>query len=667
MTKVVLNDVTNLNSLTVINENFDKIETALQDKVLFRDNPVGEPNALITDLDANGKRIYNLPEPILESQAARLKDVQNAIAGASQANLIGFTPYSTIEATNVQAAIQEIVDEISGGGGGGYVDPTLGGATFANFTMDEFTSDGRVVFANTVPAGWNNKPGRMTVDFELVANNYFVANPNGHVAIVLRCDTDVIATAVKGTGAIFGALAGTLNAPDYNRSGLLETWANGIMPNDNYLFKDSWSSRNKLLEDGQRYRFIIESTRTQSGVYYVRYRIYAYENVTEAWKLNVDTGDVLDHNRWADFTKSGLAFGHVFPSNLVTWSINFSNIKVTWGPAQEAGADLSAKANKFGADVDGDLTFVGNSRRIRINNTGTSFPTWTAFQSQDSNDDTTVLAIPSGTAVNAGFLAANASNPTSARCVGIAMNGNTAYLEAFGIGGAPQPNLDIRLNVGGSSLVTFDVGQQTLRGNLTLGGDGRRIFVKNDGGYNTWGGIQSSTTNGSTSVLSIPNGTNTNAEFIASNASGMTTFGAIRMGMNTALANIETLGIGGASNPELAIKIGIGNEVVRFTSTGLKIANSNKNVGSNITNFGSTVGMGGSNCLGWSQGSNINYDLTYGPTGAISSGLEAISPGAFTAAQKTAIEYALRPVACHLSTLMYELWERRLLTFTNND
>jgi len=62
MSKIVLNDVTNLNALSVINDNFDKIKQELQNKVLYRDNPEGEPNALQDDVDANGNSIYNIQD-----------------------------------------------------------------------------------------------------------------------------------------------------------------------------------------------------------------------------------------------------------------------------------------------------------------------------------------------------------------------------------------------------------------------------------------------------------------------------------------------------------------------------------------------------------------------------------------------------------------------------
>lgn len=62
MSKIVLNDVTNLNTLSVINDNFDKLEQELQNKVLYRNNPEGEPNALQNDVDANGNSIYNVQD-----------------------------------------------------------------------------------------------------------------------------------------------------------------------------------------------------------------------------------------------------------------------------------------------------------------------------------------------------------------------------------------------------------------------------------------------------------------------------------------------------------------------------------------------------------------------------------------------------------------------------
>lgn len=66
MSKIVLTDVSSGFQLSKINENFQKIEDELNNKVLYRDAPTGEPNALENDLDANGKWILNVAGITLE-------------------------------------------------------------------------------------------------------------------------------------------------------------------------------------------------------------------------------------------------------------------------------------------------------------------------------------------------------------------------------------------------------------------------------------------------------------------------------------------------------------------------------------------------------------------------------------------------------------------------
>ena len=113
MSKVVLDNVTGGYALSVINDNFQKVEDALNNEVLYRDNVTGEPNAMSDDLDMNSKRLYNLPSPSLPSEAARLQDVQNAVAGSNVANLITVTPAGLVTATNVQLALEELSARIA--------------------------------------------------------------------------------------------------------------------------------------------------------------------------------------------------------------------------------------------------------------------------------------------------------------------------------------------------------------------------------------------------------------------------------------------------------------------------------------------------------------------------------------------------------------------------
>jgi hypothetical protein len=112
MSKITLSDTSGGFNISTINDNFQAIQDEFNDKVLYRDNPEGEPNTLETSVDANEQIIYNLPEPLLSSQAARLADITNAIAGGA-ANLISFTPYLTVVSTNVQSAIQDVIDKFT--------------------------------------------------------------------------------------------------------------------------------------------------------------------------------------------------------------------------------------------------------------------------------------------------------------------------------------------------------------------------------------------------------------------------------------------------------------------------------------------------------------------------------------------------------------------------
>lgn len=58
--KIVLNSVTNSQNISTINSNFAKIADALNLSVLYRINPVGEPNSLTQTVDANGQDLINV-------------------------------------------------------------------------------------------------------------------------------------------------------------------------------------------------------------------------------------------------------------------------------------------------------------------------------------------------------------------------------------------------------------------------------------------------------------------------------------------------------------------------------------------------------------------------------------------------------------------------------
>ena len=60
MAKITIDNIASgYASTTALNTNFDAIETELNSKVLYRNNPSGEPNSMENDLDMNSNDINN--------------------------------------------------------------------------------------------------------------------------------------------------------------------------------------------------------------------------------------------------------------------------------------------------------------------------------------------------------------------------------------------------------------------------------------------------------------------------------------------------------------------------------------------------------------------------------------------------------------------------------
>jgi len=86
MAKFTINDITSgYASTTAINNAFNDIETELNSKVLYRDNPSGEPNSMNNDLDMNDNDILN--------------------AGNISANAL------TVDGTDILASMQSIYND----------------------------------------------------------------------------------------------------------------------------------------------------------------------------------------------------------------------------------------------------------------------------------------------------------------------------------------------------------------------------------------------------------------------------------------------------------------------------------------------------------------------------------------------------------------------------
>lgn len=113
MSKVTVTTVTTGTNVSAINDNFSTLANAINNMVLARANPVGEPNQMMNLLDMNSNSIINLPSPVNNNDAARLVDVQAAISGLPTASMVPFSPYGTLTGTNVQSALQQEEDRVT--------------------------------------------------------------------------------------------------------------------------------------------------------------------------------------------------------------------------------------------------------------------------------------------------------------------------------------------------------------------------------------------------------------------------------------------------------------------------------------------------------------------------------------------------------------------------
>jgi len=163
--KITLDSIiSGFKSVTKLIANFDLIESELNDKVLYRDNPDGEPNQMNNDLDMNGNRITNLPtaasntDPVTYAQwisgstAAQFTGtIVNSQLGSDAAGSTFTVPEYTPGSSNLQVYLNGVLAPVST-----YTEPTSTTVLMntAPVSDDEYTFiiNSRQVDTATVPA-----------------------------------------------------------------------------------------------------------------------------------------------------------------------------------------------------------------------------------------------------------------------------------------------------------------------------------------------------------------------------------------------------------------------------------------------------------------------------------------------------------------------------------
>lgn len=121
MAKITLNPlVGSFASVTALNNLFQLIESEFNNKALYRDNPVGETNTMVSDLDMAFNNLLNLPAPVNDNDPVRLQDLLGLSTplGSASATLVTISDSgSYFTSDNAEGALQEL--------GAGKVDKTV--------------------------------------------------------------------------------------------------------------------------------------------------------------------------------------------------------------------------------------------------------------------------------------------------------------------------------------------------------------------------------------------------------------------------------------------------------------------------------------------------------------------------------------------------------------
>ena len=134
----------------------------------------------------------------------------------------------------------------------------------------------------------------------------------------------------------------------------------------------------------------------------------------------------------------------------------------------EGGADL----NGVNASLTGNLTFTGTGNRITGDFTNGTLANRVMFQTSTANSNTNIYALPNGTGVAGGWVAANSADPTNASWIRILTNsisfttvesgrsGTGTYLPLlFQTGGSERMRLDtagiVTMSAYGAGAATF--------------------------------------------------------------------------------------------------------------------------------------------------------------------------------------------------------------------
>ena len=224
-------------NLSLINDNFSRIVTAMNSQVFYRSPPAGQSNQMETDMDMNGMRIYNLGKPVGASDPARMQDLIDVVAGGAFASQISVDTSIGIAGPNIQTALDSlflslssVIQSMSGVQLRLGVTEALANSLNARVTAIETSPSPATLFTanvnNTGRFGLDNKTGMMIYD-----------SPNSVGAVgddgALRVVSNILYSTGNGAdvSATIQSLRTIIGSPTNNQRGIwseLTSFASGV-------------------------------------------------------------------------------------------------------------------------------------------------------------------------------------------------------------------------------------------------------------------------------------------------------------------------------------------------------------------------------------------------------------------------------------------------------
>ncbi len=215
------------------------------------------------------------------------------------------------------------------------------------------------------------------------------------------------------------------------------------------------------------------------------------------------------------------------------------------------------------ASLSGNLTFTGTAQRITGDFSNGTIANRLMFQTNNANSQTRIETIPSGTGNSAFYSAYNNSDPTNASrfAFGILVGGAEARIASDITGTGTY--LPITFSTSNTTKLTIAA---DTTGTYTFGGTAPRITGDfSNATLTNRVALQTSTTNGSTSINALPNGTNAIANYAAFNNSDPTNASLIRMVCTSTTSYIES-GISGTGTYLPFLTYTSGSEKLRIAA-----------------------------------------------------------------------------------------------------